>query len=50
MLALQILLLNAGALLLALLPIPGVGLALAWLVSGWAIGRGLFSWRSPCAG
>lgn len=41
-LAVQILLLNAVALLLALLPIPGVGLALAWLVSGWAIGRGLF--------
>ncbi len=38
----QILLLNAAALLLALLPIPGVGLALAIGVSGWAIGRGLF--------
>ncbi len=41
-LAVQILVLNAAALLLALLPVPGVGLALAWLVSGWAIGRGLF--------
>ncbi len=36
------LLLNAVAVLLALLPIPGVGLVLAILVSGWAIGRGLF--------
>ena len=41
-LALQVLLLNAAALLLALLPIPGLGLVLAVLVSGWAIGRGLF--------
>ncbi|MEJ1975006.1 MAG: hypothetical protein WDN49_02055 [Acetobacteraceae bacterium] len=32
------LLLNAVALLLALLPLPGVGLVLALLVSGWAIG------------
>ena len=38
----QVLLLNAVALLLALLPVPGLGLALAVLVSGWAIGRGLF--------
>ncbi len=38
----QVLLLNAVALLLALLPIPGLGLGLAALVSGWAIGRGLF--------
>ncbi len=36
-----VLLLNAVALLLAVL-LPGVGLALALLVSGWAIGRGLF--------
>ena len=41
-LAAQVLLLNAAALLLALLPVPGLGLALAVLVSGWAIGRGLF--------
>lgn len=40
-LGIQVLLLNAGALLLALL-IPGVGLVLAIVVSGWAIGRGLF--------
>jgi uncharacterized protein involved in cysteine biosynthesis len=41
-LAWRVLLLNAVALLLALLPIPGVGFALALLVGGWAIGRGLF--------
>ena len=41
-LALQVLLLNGLAVLLALLPIPGVGLVLALLISGWAIGRGLF--------
>ena len=38
----RVLLMNLVALLLALLPIPGIGLALAILVSGWAIGRGLF--------
>ncbi len=38
----RVLVLNGLALLLALLPIPGIGLALAVLVSGWAIGRGLF--------
>ena len=38
----RVLLLNLVALLLALLPIPGLGLLLAVLVSGWAIGRGLF--------
>jgi len=41
-LAAQILVLNLAALLLALLPVPGLGLVLALLVSGWAIGRGLF--------
>ena len=41
-LAFRVLLLNLVSLLLALLPVPGVGLALALLVSGWAIGRGLF--------
>ncbi len=41
-LAVRVLLMNAVALLLALLPIPGLGLILAILVSGWAIGRGLF--------
>ena len=41
-LALQAALLNGLALLLALLPVPGVGLALAVAVSGWVIGRGLF--------
>jgi CysZ protein len=38
----RVLLLNVVALLLAFLPVPGLGLALAVLVSGWAIGRGLF--------
>ncbi len=38
----RVLLMNLVALLLAFLPIPGLGLALAVLVSGWAIGRGLF--------
>ena len=37
----QVLLLQVVALLLALL-LPGIGLALGWLVAGWAIGRGLF--------
>ena len=41
-LAFRVLVMNAVALLLALLPVPGLGLALAVLVSGWAIGRGLF--------
>lgn len=41
-LALRVLALNAVALLLTLLPVPGLGLVLAVLVSGWAIGRGLF--------
>ena len=41
-LALQVLVLNGLALLLAFLPVPGIGLVLALLVSGWAIGRGLF--------
>ena len=41
-LALQVLLLNGVALLVALLPFPGVAQALAVAVSGWAIGRGLF--------
>ncbi len=40
-LTLQVLVLNAVAVLLALL-VPGIGLLLAILVSGWAIGRGLF--------
>ncbi len=40
-LALQVLLLNAVAVVLALL-VPGIGLVLAIVVSGWAIGRGLF--------
>ena len=40
-LGIQVLVLNAVALLLALL-IPGIGLVLAIVVSGWAIGRGLF--------
>ncbi len=40
-LTLQVLVLNAVAVLLALL-VPGIGLVLAILVSGWAIGRGLF--------
>ena len=40
-LALQILLLNTVALLLTLF-VPAIGWAIAWLVSGWAIGRGLF--------
>jgi CysZ protein len=38
----RVLLMNLLALLLAFLPIPGLGLVLAILVSGWAIGRGLF--------
>ena len=38
----RVLLMNLVALLLAFLPIPGLGLVLAFLVSGWAIGRGLF--------
>lgn len=41
-LAWRVLLMNLAALLLALLPVPGLGLAMAILVSGWAIGRGLF--------
>ncbi len=41
-LAARVLLMNLVALLLAFLPIPGLGFALAILVSGWAIGRGLF--------
>ena len=40
-LTLQVLVLNAVSVVLALL-IPGIGLALALVVSGWAIGRGLF--------
>ncbi len=38
---LRILLLSVLALILALI-LPGVGLVLAWLVGGYAIGRGLF--------
>jgi CysZ protein len=38
----RILLLNLLALIAALL-LPGVGLVLAWLVGGYAIGRGLFA-------
>jgi CysZ protein len=41
-LAARVAVMNLAALLLALLPIPGIGVALAILVSGWAIGRGLF--------
>ena len=41
-LALQVLVLNGLAVLLALLPVPGLGLGLAVVISGWAIGRGLF--------
>lgn len=40
-LALRVALLQALALLLALL-LPGIGLVLGWLVSSWAVGRGLF--------
>ena len=40
-LSLQVLLLNAVAVVLALL-LPGIGLVLAIVISGWAIGRGLF--------
>ena len=40
-LSLQVLLLNAAAVLLALV-VPGAGLVLAVLIGGWAIGRGLF--------
>ena len=40
-LALQVLLLNAVAVLLALL-LPGIGLVLGIVIGGWAIGRGLF--------
>jgi uncharacterized protein involved in cysteine biosynthesis len=39
---LRILLLNVLALIAALL-LPGIGLALAWLIGGYAIGRGLFA-------
>jgi CysZ protein len=38
----RILLLSVLALVLALV-IPGVGLALAWIIGGYAIGRGLFA-------
>jgi uncharacterized protein involved in cysteine biosynthesis len=38
---LRILLLNLLALVLALI-LPGIGLVLAWLIGGYAIGRGLF--------
>jgi CysZ protein len=38
---LRILLLNLLALILALI-LPGIGLLLAWLIGGYAIGRGLF--------
>jgi len=37
----RVLLLNLVALVLAL-GIPGIGLFLGWLISGWALGRGLF--------
>jgi len=37
----RVLLLNLVALVLAL-GIPGIGLLLGWLISGWALGRGLF--------
>jgi len=37
----QLLALQLVTLMLAIL-VPGVGLALGWLVAGWAIGRGLF--------
>ena len=40
-LAAQVLVLQALALLLTVL-LPGIGLALGWLITGWAIGRGLF--------
>ena len=40
--AFRILLLNVLALVAALL-LPGIGLLLAWIVGGYAIGRGLFS-------
>ena len=40
-LTVQVLLLNAVAVVLALL-LPGIGLVLAIVISGWAIGRGLF--------
>ena len=40
-LALQILLLNAVAVMLALL-LPGIGIVLGIVIGGWAIGRGLF--------
>ena len=41
LLAVQVLGLQAVALLLAVL-LPGIGLILGWLITGWAIGRGLF--------
>lgn len=37
----RVLLLNLVALVVAL-AVPGVGLLLGWLISGWAFGRGLF--------
>ena len=40
-LGVRVLLMQLVALVLALL-LPGVGLALGWLVTAWAIGRGLF--------
>ncbi len=40
--AVRILLLNVLALIAALI-LPGVGLVLAWLIGGYAIGRGLFA-------
>jgi uncharacterized protein involved in cysteine biosynthesis len=39
---LRILLLNVLALILALI-LPGIGLFLAWIIGGYAIGRGLFA-------
>ena len=39
--ALQVLLLNCLALVLALL-LPGIGLVLGWAITAWALGRGLF--------
>ncbi|MBV8914045.1 MAG: EI24 domain-containing protein [Acetobacteraceae bacterium] len=40
-LALQVLVLQIGTLIASVL-VPGVGLLLGWVVTGWAIGRGLF--------
>jgi len=40
-LGLQVLVLQVGTLVASIL-LPGIGLVLGWIVTGWAIGRGLF--------